>query len=142
MTDAGHAVHDAAAKIPEEVCARFQTADKLSDADRTAIIEIARQALAPFQPKPAAKSEPTKEVGDKPGPAAKTGGRAEPKPDKSTPVSASKPEQKAGPEPRREPRRTPATKPKLESEAGAKTRWRNTTKGSATANADPTLKPE
>jgi len=95
MTDAGHAVHDAAAKIPEEVCARFQTADKLSDADRTAIIEIARQALAPFQPKPAAKSEPDKEVGDKPGPAAKTGGRAEPKPDKSTPVSASKPEQKA-----------------------------------------------
>ncbi len=142
MTDAGHAVHDAAAKIPEEVCARFQTADKLSDADRTAIIEIARQALAPFQPKPAAKSEPDKEVGDKPGPAAKTGGRAEPKPDKSTPVSASKPEQKAGPEPAEGTKADAATKPKLESEAGAKPDGGTPPKASATANADPTLKPE
>ena len=51
MTDAEHAVHEAAAKIPAEVCARLDTADKLSDEDRKTIIEIARQALAPFQPK-------------------------------------------------------------------------------------------
>ena len=57
MTDAEHAVHEAAAKIPAEVCARFETADKLSDEDRKTIIEIARQALAPFQPKPEAKPE-------------------------------------------------------------------------------------
>jgi F-type H+-transporting ATPase subunit alpha len=98
MTDAGHAVHDAAAKIPEEVCARFQTADKLSDADRTAIIEIARQALAPFQLKPVAKSELDKKVDEKPGPAARTGGKVEPKPDKSTPASASKPDPAPKPE--------------------------------------------
>ena len=54
MTDAEHAVQEAAANIPAEVCARFETADKLSDEDRKTIIEIARQALAPFQPKPEA----------------------------------------------------------------------------------------
>jgi F-type H+-transporting ATPase subunit alpha len=58
MTDAEHAVHEAAANIPAEVCARFETADKLSDEDRKAIIEIARKSLAPFQPKPEAKATP------------------------------------------------------------------------------------
>jgi F-type H+/Na+-transporting ATPase subunit alpha len=40
------------------VCARFETADKLSDADRKTIIELARQALAPLQP----KAEPNAEA--------------------------------------------------------------------------------
>ena len=57
MTDAEHAVREAAAKIPTEMCARFETAAKLSDEDRKAIIEIARLALAPFQPKPESKPE-------------------------------------------------------------------------------------
>ena len=48
MTDAEHAVQEAAANIPAEVCARFETADKLSDEDRKTIIEIARKALARF----------------------------------------------------------------------------------------------
>ena len=52
MTDARHAVHEAAATIPAEVRARFETSDKLSDEDRHAITEIARRALAAFQPKP------------------------------------------------------------------------------------------
>jgi F-type H+-transporting ATPase subunit alpha len=52
MTDAGHAVQKAATNIPTEVCARFETADKLSDEDRETITEIARQALGSFQPKP------------------------------------------------------------------------------------------
>ena len=56
MTDAEHAVQKAAANIPAEVCARFESADKLSDEDRKTIVEIARQALAPFQPKPEAKA--------------------------------------------------------------------------------------
>ena len=56
MADAEHAVQKAAANIPAEVCARFESADKLSDEDRNAIIEIARQALTPFQPKPDAKA--------------------------------------------------------------------------------------
>jgi F-type H+-transporting ATPase subunit alpha len=60
MPDAEHAVQQAAARIPAEVRARFENADKLSDDDRNTIIQIARQALTPFQPKPDANggSEP------------------------------------------------------------------------------------
>ena len=60
MTDAEHAVQKAAANIPAEVRARFETADKLSDEDRKTIIEIARKALAPFQPKPEAEPKPSR----------------------------------------------------------------------------------
>jgi len=52
MRDAEQAVRKAAAEIPAEVRERLDTADKLSDEDREAIIEIARQALAAFSPKP------------------------------------------------------------------------------------------
>ena len=58
MTDAEHAVHEAAANIPEEVRARFETAEKLNDEDRKTIIEIARQSLAHFQLKLESKPEP------------------------------------------------------------------------------------
>jgi F-type H+-transporting ATPase subunit alpha len=57
MTDAEHAVQKAATNIPAEACARFESADKLSDDDRKTIIEIARKALTPFQPKPEPKAE-------------------------------------------------------------------------------------
>ena len=49
---------EAAAGISADVSARFDTAEKLSDEDRKAVIEIARQALAPFQPK--SELEPAK----------------------------------------------------------------------------------
>jgi F-type H+-transporting ATPase subunit alpha len=62
MTDTARAVREAAAAIPAEVSARFETAAKLSDADKKTIIEIARQALVPFQPKPQAKPEVEPEV--------------------------------------------------------------------------------
>jgi len=52
MTDAEQAVRKAAADIPAEVSGRLDTADKLSDEDRKTILEIARKALARFQPKP------------------------------------------------------------------------------------------
>jgi len=58
MPDAEQAVREAAANIPAEVCARIDTAAKLSDKDRTTIIEIARNALARFQPEPGSKPEP------------------------------------------------------------------------------------
>ena len=100
MTDAGHAVQEAAAAIPAEVNARFETASKLNDEDRKTIIEIARKALAPFQPKPEPKPEvkvepktETKDEGE---------GKAEAKP---------KPEAKAEPKPEVKAE----TKPKVES---------------------------
>ena len=61
MTAAEHAVQEAAVNIPVEVCARLDTAEKLSDEDRKTIIEIARQALEAFQPKTKQNQE-TKEV--------------------------------------------------------------------------------
>jgi F-type H+-transporting ATPase subunit alpha len=66
MKDAEHAVQEAAANIPAEVCARFETAAKLNDEDRKAIIEIARRSLTRFQPKPEAKVETKPEAESKP----------------------------------------------------------------------------
>jgi F-type H+/Na+-transporting ATPase subunit alpha len=57
MTTAEDAVHKAVADIPTEVTARFDTAAKLSDEDRKAVIEIARKSLESFQPKPAAPAK-------------------------------------------------------------------------------------
>jgi F-type H+-transporting ATPase subunit alpha len=58
MTEAEHAVQAAAANIPAEACARFESADELSEGDRKSIIEIARKALARFRPQPEAELEP------------------------------------------------------------------------------------
>lgn len=52
MMAAEHAVRVAAADIPEEVCARFDTANKLSDEDRAVIIELASNALSSFKSTP------------------------------------------------------------------------------------------
>jgi F-type H+-transporting ATPase subunit alpha len=48
MAKAEAAVWQAAAEIPAEICHRFQTATKLTDADRETILQIARQTLASF----------------------------------------------------------------------------------------------
>ena len=50
MTDAEHAVRDAAANIPAEVVARFEGAAQLNDEDRKTIVEIARKSLLRFLP--------------------------------------------------------------------------------------------
>jgi F-type H+-transporting ATPase subunit alpha len=57
MTDAEQVVRGAAAEIPNEVTARLATAEQLSDKDRATIIQIARNALAGFQPGPETPSE-------------------------------------------------------------------------------------
>jgi F-type H+-transporting ATPase subunit alpha len=51
MKEAQQALQKAASDIPADVQARFTTADKLSDADQKSVLDIATQALAPFQPK-------------------------------------------------------------------------------------------
>ena len=55
MTAAEQAVREAAADIPAEVCARFESAKKLSEEDRAFIIQIASHALTSFQPEPSLK---------------------------------------------------------------------------------------
>ncbi|TAL84504.1 MAG: alternate F1F0 ATPase, F1 subunit alpha [Rhodanobacter sp.] len=48
MPEAERAVHDAATRLPTALCARFETDQQLTDADRDVIVKIARQALANF----------------------------------------------------------------------------------------------
>jgi len=129
MADAERAVREAATNIPAEVGARFETAAKLDDQDRKAIIEIARAALARFQPKPEskpeAKAEPKAEAESgaktktKPQPAPKQEGNTEPKA-KAEPKTERK--AKAEPRPERkakaEPKPEPKPEPKLEAKAG------------------------
>ena len=66
MIDAEHAVEVAASNIAPEVIQRLDTAEKLSDEDRNAIIDIARQALVNFQPKTEAKPKFKPEAGSEP----------------------------------------------------------------------------
>ncbi len=121
MKEAEQALRKAAAKIPADVADRLDTADKLSDTDRKTIIEIVRQALAPFQPKPKAKpDEPEQRAEKKPAPEGKDGKKSESKPDKSTPAATpgagqktdSKPELKTDPKPASTNGGKPDTKPK------------------------------
>jgi len=65
MTDAEQALRDAAAEIPAEVRKRLDSADKLTDDDRKAIIEVGSKSLDRFQPKPEPKLEPKPEPQDK-----------------------------------------------------------------------------
>jgi F-type H+-transporting ATPase subunit alpha len=58
MADAERAVQAAAADIPPQIGARLETADKLSNEDRETIVDLAREALVPFQAKPQAKHKP------------------------------------------------------------------------------------
>ena len=108
MTEAASAVRGAAANIPAEISARFETAAKLSDEDKKAIIEIARQALVPFQLKPDPKPEVKAET--KPGvkvePKAETKGDFKDKAD-------DKPKEEAKPKP--DPEIKAETKPGIES---------------------------
>jgi len=57
MADAEHAVREAASDIPNEVSARFESAEKLTDEDRATIIQIVRNALARFQPQPVSREK-------------------------------------------------------------------------------------
>jgi F-type H+-transporting ATPase subunit alpha len=58
MTDAEHALCEVAPDIPADVRGRLDTAAKLNDEDRKAIVDIAAKALARFQPKPAPGKKP------------------------------------------------------------------------------------
>ena len=55
MNDAEQALQKAVTDIPVDVAERLTSADKFSDDDRKAILEIAKHALGPLQPVPAAQ---------------------------------------------------------------------------------------
>jgi len=60
MSDAEAALRKAASAIPAPVLERLTSADKLSDADRKAILDMATAALSAFQPKAVPSAEPKK----------------------------------------------------------------------------------
>ena len=97
MTDAGQAVRGASASIPVEVSARFETGEKLSDEDKQTIVEIARKALVPFQPKPKANPEVKAEPGAGTKDQIKNKTEAKPQPDAK---AETKPEVKSDPKPK------------------------------------------
>ena len=68
MVDAERAVREAAANIPPDMSARFETATKLNAEDRNAIIDIARLAIGRFQPAPEPEPEPKVEPRPRPKP--------------------------------------------------------------------------
>jgi F-type H+-transporting ATPase subunit alpha len=121
MTDAGNDVREAAATIPKEVSARFETAAKLNDEDKKTIVEIARKALAPFQPKPEPKPELKTETKAEPKAGIKDDntGKAEAKP-KPEVKAETKPEVKSETKPESEPNPEPQTKVKSKPEATPK----------------------
>jgi F-type H+-transporting ATPase subunit alpha len=73
MTQAEHALREVTADIPADVRERLDTAEKLSDADRETLVQIARKSLARFQPKPETKPDLQTKVRPKP--------KGEPKPE-------------------------------------------------------------
>jgi F-type H+-transporting ATPase subunit alpha len=62
ITNAEHALREAAADIPAEVRERLDSVEELSADDRETIVNIARTSLARFQPKPEPESKPEVET--------------------------------------------------------------------------------
>jgi F-type H+-transporting ATPase subunit alpha len=79
VTEAEQALCKSTANIPADIVGRFTTADRLSDADRAAMIKIATQALQEFQPAPtAASAAPTAGSASTPVPTAGSAGTPTP----------------------------------------------------------------
>jgi F-type H+-transporting ATPase subunit alpha len=89
MTDAEHAVCEAAVDIPAEVRERLNSAATLSDEDRETILGIARQALKEFSSEPDSKSEPAQDTKAQPKPETKAEPKFQSKPNGSKPESES-----------------------------------------------------
>ncbi len=52
VAQAEGALHEAAAALAGDLAARLMTEKNLADADRSAILDVARRAIARFLPKP------------------------------------------------------------------------------------------
>jgi F-type H+/Na+-transporting ATPase subunit alpha len=59
MPAADQALHTAILKLPDEIGARFESAEKLKDEDRNTVTALARAALEPFQPKAMTTQDPS-----------------------------------------------------------------------------------
>ncbi|WP_048122725.1 alternate F1F0 ATPase, F1 subunit alpha [Methanosarcina barkeri] len=64
MVEAENSLRKALPDIPEDVRERFKGDKELSDKDRETILNIARKALEPYQPKPESESKPEAKTED------------------------------------------------------------------------------
>ncbi|MBK1618177.1 F0F1 ATP synthase subunit alpha [Lamprobacter modestohalophilus] len=62
MPEAEGALQEAATMIPDEVIERLVSADALSEADHRTLVDIGRQALSAFQPRPDRNPQPSVSV--------------------------------------------------------------------------------
>jgi F-type H+-transporting ATPase subunit alpha len=76
VMEAEKALHEGIAGIPADLVNRLTSAEKLSDADHKAILDLATRTLLPFQPAPQTKPEPKSESK----PEAKSEAKPDPKP--------------------------------------------------------------
>ncbi|AKB81153.1 Sodium-transporting ATPase subunit A [Methanosarcina barkeri 3] len=120
MGEAESSLRKAVPDIPEDVRNRFKGDKELSDKDRETILDIARKALEPYQPKPESESKPEAKTKEKTEPETQT----EEKPESETqtkgkPESETKTEEKPESETKieKKPESETKTKSKPESEA-------------------------
>jgi len=65
MEEAENSLRKAVSDIPADIRDRFKDDKKLSDEDRETILDIARKALEPYQPKPESESKPKAKTEEK-----------------------------------------------------------------------------
>jgi len=80
VMDAENALHQATANLPADLVNRMTSAEKLSGADRKAVLELATRTLLQFQPTPQAKPESKSE--------SKPGAKSEATPDSKSAAKA------------------------------------------------------
>ncbi len=90
MGEAESSLRKAVPDIPADVRDRFKGDKKLSDKDRETILDIARKALEPYQPKPESESKPEAKIEEK----SESKTQTEKKPESETQTKA-KPETEA-----------------------------------------------
>jgi F-type H+-transporting ATPase subunit alpha len=95
MTDAEHAVQEAAAEIPAEVRDRLDIADKLSDEDRETIIDMARKAIEGFFAEPDSQSQQKQALEQRPETRAESKSRLKPDETMAGPTSKAPDEEKS-----------------------------------------------
>lgn len=78
MTEAEHALREAVTNIPADIRDRLNTDKELSDKDRETVLNVARKALASYQPKPESEPRPEPETEAKPKSEAQTEDKLKP----------------------------------------------------------------
>ncbi len=99
MGEAESSLRKAVPDIPSDVRDRFKGDKELSDKDRETILDIARKALEPYQPKPESESRPESRTEEKAESETQTEGKSEPEAKTDEKVTRSETQTKSKPEP-------------------------------------------